>query len=77
MPTCKDVATAIGKDDVRTMRWWRRVALRVHLLMCPHCRRYAAQIRAIGTSARRLFRELGKDPQSLEQLRETILRRRD
>ena len=77
MPTCKDVATAIGQADVRTLPWWRGLALRLHLLMCPHCRRYAAQIRAIGTAARRLFREHGEDPQTLERLHETILGRRD
>ncbi len=77
MPTCKDVATAIGQDDVRTLSWWRGLALRLHLLMCQHCRRYAAQIRAIGTAARRLFREHGEDPQTLERLQETILSRRN
>ena len=77
MATCKDVATAIGQDDVRTLPWWRGLTLRLHLLMCPHCRRYAAQIRAIGTAARRLFREHGEDPQTLERLHETILGRRD
>jgi hypothetical protein len=75
MPTCKDVATAIGQDDLRTVPWWRGLPLRLHLLMCRHCRRYAAQIRAIGTAARRLFREHGEDPQTLERLQETILRR--
>ena len=73
MATCKEVATAIGQDDVRGLPWWRGLALRLHLLMCRHCRRYAAQIRAIGTTARRLFREHGEDPQTLERLRETIL----
>ncbi len=41
--------------------------------MCPHCRRYAAQIRAIGTAARSLFLEHGEDPQVLARLHETIL----
>ena len=75
MPTCKDVATTIGQDELRTVPWWRGLAVRLHLLMCPHCRRYAAQIRAIGTATRRLFREHGEDPQTLERLQETILRR--
>ena len=75
MPTCKDVATAIGQDELRTVAWWRGLALRLHLLMCPHCRRYAAQIRAIGTAARSLFREHGEDPQVLAWLQETILSR--
>ena len=76
MPTCKDVATAIGQDDLRTVPWWRGLAPRLHLLMCRHCRRYAAQIRAIGTATRRLFREHGEDPQTLERLQEMILSRR-
>ncbi len=42
MLTCKDVATAIGQDEWRTAPRWRRLALRLHLLLCPHCRRYAA-----------------------------------
>ncbi len=75
MPTCKDVATAIGQDDLRAVPWWRGLALRLHLLMCRHCRRYAAQIRAIGTAARSLLREHGEDPQVLARLRETILSR--
>ncbi len=75
MLTCKDVATAIGRDEWRAAPRWRRLALRLHLLMCPHCRRYAAQIRAIGTTARSLFREHGVDPKVLERLHETILSR--
>ena len=74
MLTCKEVATAIGQD-VRTVRWWRGLALRFHLLMCPDCRRYVAQIRAIGAAARHLFREHGEDPLTLDRLKETILRR--
>ena len=75
MLTCKEVATAIGRDDAQTLPWWRGLALRLHLLMCGDCRRYAAQIRAIGTAARRLFREHGEDPQVIARLQETILSR--
>ena len=73
MVNCKDVATAIGRDEFRAAPPWRRLGLRLHLLMCTHCRRYAAQIRAIGTAARSLFREHGEDLKVLERLRETIL----
>ena len=75
MLTCKDVAKAIGQDEWLTASWRRRLALRVHLLMCRHCRRYATQIRAIGTAARRLFREQGEDPKALARLQERILSR--
>ena len=68
MLTCKEMATAIGRDEWRTASWRRRLALRLHLLMCSACRRYAAQIRAIGTAARSLLRERGEDPAVLERL---------
>ncbi len=77
MLTCKDVAKAIGQDELRTGSWQRRLALRLHLLMCSHCRRYAAQIQAIGTAARSLFRDQGEDPKGLERLQERILYRRE
>ena len=73
MLTCKDVATAIGRDEWRDASLWRRLALQLHLWMCPHCRRYTAQIRAIGIAARSMFRERGEDPKVLARLRETIL----
>ena len=75
MLTCKNVATAIGRDEWRAAPRWRRVAIRLHLLICRHCRRYAAQIRALGTAARSLLREHGEDPTVLERLHETILSR--
>ncbi len=73
MPTCKDVATAIGRDEWRAAPRWRRLALRLHLLMCPPCRRYAAQIRAIGTAVRSLIRGQGENPKTLERIRKTTL----
>ena len=73
--TCKEAAEAIGRDEWRAAPRWRRLALRLHLLMCSHCRRYAAQIRAIGTAVRSLFRKQGEDAKILERLQETILGR--
>ena len=73
--TCRDLATAIGRDEWRAAPRWQRLALRLHLLMCSHCRRHAAQIRAIGTAVRSLFRKQGEDAKILERLQETILGR--
>ena len=73
--TCRDVAEAIGRDEWRAAPRWRHLALRLHLLMCSHCRRYAAQIQAIGTAVRSLFRKQGEDAKILERLQETILGR--
>ncbi len=48
MPTCKEVTRAIASDELATAGRLRRGAVRMHLLRGRHCRRYAAQIRAIG-----------------------------
>ena len=77
MLTCKDVAMATGRDEWRAAPWWRRLTLRLHLLMCPPCRRYAAQIRAIGTAVRSLIRAQGEDPKTLERIKKTILSYRE
>ncbi len=68
MLTCKDVAKAVAQDELDTGPWRRRLALRCHLLMCRHYRRYAAQIRAIGTAVHSLLREHGDNPKALERL---------
>ena len=71
MLSCKEVARAVASgalDDA----WSRRLALRLHLLMCRHCRRYARQLRAIAVAARSLWRE-SEDPSTLERLKRTIV----
>ncbi len=73
MLTCKDVAKAVAQDELDTGPWRRRLALRFHLLMCRHCRRYAAQIRAIGAAVRSLIRAQGENPKTLERIKKTIL----
>lgn len=44
LPTCREVALQLSKeqDDAQPMR--RRLSLRVHLMMCRHCRRYDQQL---------------------------------
>lgn len=61
-------------DELATAPWSRRLALRVHLLACRHCRRYAAQIRAIGRAVRGLFPAHDTDPEAVQRLEERILR---
>jgi anti-sigma factor ChrR (cupin superfamily) len=56
MMTCKEVSTAVASEDLARLSWGRRIGIHLHLLMCRHCRRYAAQLAAIGNAARRLYR---------------------
>jgi predicted anti-sigma-YlaC factor YlaD len=75
MLTCKEISRTIASDELATAGWRRRLSVRLHLLMCRHCRRYFRQMREIGTAARRIFGEERPDPDSQEQLRSSILGR--
>ena len=55
MPNCREVARILTAGDVEGARWSRRVDVRFHLLMCRHCRGYAAQLRIINREARELL----------------------
>jgi len=55
MLRCKQVTTMVARDDLADAGPWLRLKIRLHLMMCRHCARYAAQIRAIGTKARESF----------------------
>lgn len=54
MLKCKDVVEkADALVDGTPMSWRERLAMRLHLLMCHHCRRYVRQLRALVTTLRR------------------------
>ena len=72
MLTCKEVTTAIASDELATAGWRRTLAVRLHLLMCRHCRRYAAQIRTIGR-VQALFESRESDATTLDRLERAIL----
>ena len=73
MPNCKQVSRAVAADAFETANWRRRLAIRLHLLMCGHCRRFSRQIRALGVAARRPSGEEPTDTDALDRLRESIL----
>lgn len=75
--TCKDVTELIGSDTLREQSWRTRLQVRLHLLMCSLCRRYAAQIRALGKQARRVMSEHPSSDAEVERVKEAILRRLD
>jgi len=55
-PSCREVAAAASHDELATMSWWRRLAVRWHLLRCDECRGYVEQLRAIGFTVREMYR---------------------
>ena len=64
MPTCREVvrllATGVGTSDWTV----RALLLRLHLLLCGDCRRYAREIAALGP----MIRETRTEPLDAERL---------
>jgi hypothetical protein len=72
MLRCKQVAMMVARDELADAGPWLRLRIRLHLMMCRHCARYAAQIRAIGTKARERFHP-PEEPTDVEDLQKRIL----
>lgn len=77
MLSCKEVTCLLAGDELEKASWARRLAVRIHLRMCQHCRRYAAQLQAIGRATCGLWGAHPKDedPETLKRLEEAILKR--
>ena len=75
MLSCKELARKIASDELAQAGWSERAAIRFHLLMCRRCRRYVAQLQAIGASARVLWGAGCEDPNTMERLESKILER--
>ncbi len=73
MPNCKEVVRLIASDELADAVWSNRALVRLHLLMCRHCRGYAAQLRAIGAAARDRSDLDPADRASFEKLQSSIL----
>ncbi len=75
MLNCREVARSIASDELADATWFNRALIRFHLLMCRHCRGYAAQLRAIGAAARNRSGSHVADSASFEKLQTSILER--
>lgn len=52
MMTCKEVSTLISTGGFSDAPLTRRLGVRLHLLMCRHCRAFRRQLEAVARSAR-------------------------
>ena len=76
MLRCKQVTAMVAGDELVNAGPWLRLKIRLHLMMCHHCTRYAAQIRAIGAKARERFHP-SEQPSDVEDLQQRILESAD
>ena len=51
MMTCREVSTVIARGELATAPWTERLAVRVHLAMCRHCRAFRRQVEAMARAA--------------------------
>ena len=75
MLKCKDTSRLIASDEILGASRSRRFAVWLHLLMCRHCRAYAAQLRAIAAATQKMVRSTLPDPEHLAELERSISRR--
>ncbi len=47
MLSCKETTRLVSEGLDRQLPFWRRLGLRLHLVMCRGCSRYARQIKAL------------------------------
>ncbi len=72
MPSCREVTLAVAGEALERASFGRRRLVRLHLLMCRHCLRYAAQMRALAAAARELA---AREDRDVARLRRAILER--
>jgi hypothetical protein len=54
MINCREATRLISQAMDSTLPWHRRVAIKLHLLYCVWCRRYAAQLQILRKAAKQL-----------------------
>jgi len=62
MLNCREATRLISQSMDTKLPWPRRLAMRVHLLYCVWCRRYAAQLQFLRKATR------GLPPEALDAL---------
>jgi anti-sigma factor ChrR (cupin superfamily) len=66
MISCREVSTLVSSDALVTQSWRRRVAVRLHLMMCAACRHFAAQIESIRRGAGAATHTFDDDAEGIE-----------
>ena len=70
---CKEISRIVASDELETLGGLKRFRVRFHLLICLGCRRYADQIRIMGSAAREKIRTILPNPDVISRLEKSIL----
>jgi hypothetical protein len=63
MISCKGVAKLLSSDELPGQPWWKRAEVRLHLLMCKYCSRFARQMKQLSIGVRRAPDQADGDPE--------------
>jgi anti-sigma factor ChrR (cupin superfamily) len=77
MITCREVSTLVSNDRLGEQPLRRRLAVRMHLMMCRGCRRFASEIEAIRRGARLTLRSFDHEAGSLEEKAAKAMEKRE
>jgi hypothetical protein len=72
MPTCHEVAQLVASGALASSGWRQRMTVRLHVVMCVHCRRYVAQLRRMGDAVRDLGRGSPEDSLSAARVMDRL-----
>lgn len=73
MMNCREATHLVASGDAARAGLFTRIGLRIHLMMCGHCRRYARQVGLLGAVARQMWGPGADDPAELEAMKSKIL----
>ena len=73
MLKCRDISGLVASGTLEHVGWMKKLEIKLHLMMCGHCARYLAQIRAIGQGARFLIRGQEADAGQLRRMEQEVL----
>lgn len=74
MPTCREVTRLLASGQLEEAAHIRKILVRLHLLMCDDCGRYARELDDLGKVAREALRQ-PLDPTRLAALEQAIMER--
>ncbi|WP_196140006.1 hypothetical protein [Aliikangiella sp. G2MR2-5] len=63
LPSCRQVAVQLSEDRDEKITGFKRFALKLHLSMCRHCRRYGKQLELSTKTINLLAHKSRPDPQ--------------
>jgi hypothetical protein len=67
MMTCREVSTLLASGDLASASLGRRLAIRLHLLMCDRCSTFSQWLEGIAAASRSLALRTGREaPADLE-----------